>query len=109
MAPFPIATRSQVPYFFNRLCVLSPPAMDLPPPPSESDFLLLAERADPLRVSLGPLASSSLRVNLCPPVSELIDGGPLERGPGECSMTGVEGALFLSFFEKALVTEAATR
>lgn len=71
MAPFPMATLSQVPYFFNKLTVDSPPVVDRAPPPSESDFLLLAvDRAEDLRASLGPDANSSLSVNLWPPVSE---------------------------------------
>lgn len=69
MAPFPMATRSQVPYFFNKLPVLSP-AVDFGPP-SESDFLLLAEdRADDLRESLGADPRRSLRLNLVPPSVE---------------------------------------
>ena len=67
VAPFPMATFSQTPYFFNKLIVLSP-AVDLRSL-SESDFLLLAvERPDVLRVSFGPPRSlfKSLRVNFCP-------------------------------------------
>lgn len=67
VAPFPMATFSQTPYFFSKLIVLSP-AVDLRSL-SESDFLLLAvERPDVLRVSFGPPKSlfKSLRVNFCP-------------------------------------------
>lgn len=67
VAPFPMATFSQTPYFFSKLIVLSP-AVDLRSL-SESDFLLLAvERPDVLRVSFGPPSSlfKSLRVNFCP-------------------------------------------
>ena len=66
------------------------PAVDLGPP-SESDFLLLAEeRADDLRESLGADPRRSLRLNLWPPSLEWTDGGPLERGTGLAS-TGVTG------------------
>ena len=83
-----MATRSQVPYFFKR-AALSPP-FDLGPP-SESDFLLLAEeRAEDLRESLGAEARRSLRLNLLPPSVEWTDGGPLLRGAGLGS-TGVTG------------------
>jgi hypothetical protein len=69
--------------------VLSP-AVDFAPP-SESDFLLLAEeRADDLRESLGADPRRSLRLNLWPPSVEWTDGGPLERGTGLAS-TGVTG------------------
>lgn len=84
-----MATRSQVPYFFKRPTLS--PAVDLGPP-SESDFLLLAEeRADDLRESLGADPSRSLRLNLWLPSLEWTDGGPLERGTGLGS-TGVTGA-----------------
>jgi len=77
-----------VPYFFKRP-VLSP-AVDLGPP-SESDFLLLAEeRAEDLRESLGADPRRSLRLNLWPPSFEWTDGGPFERGTGLAS-TGVTG------------------
>lgn len=88
-----MATRSHVPYFFNRP-VLSP-AVDLGPP-SESDFLLLAEeRADDLRESLGAEPNRSLRLNL-PPSLECTDEDLLLRGAGLDS-TGVAGA-WGSFF-----------
>jgi hypothetical protein len=88
VAPLPIATRSQVPYFFKRPTLS--PAADFGPP-SESDFLLLAEeRADDLRESLGADPRRSLRVNLWPPSLEWTEGGPLERGTGLAS-TGVTG------------------
>lgn len=49
--------------------MLSPP-VDFGPP-SESDFLLLAEeRADDLRESLGAVPRRSLRLNLVPPSVE---------------------------------------
>jgi hypothetical protein len=69
--------------------VLSPP-IDFGPP-SESDFLLLAEeRADDLRVSLGADPRRSLRWDLMLPSVEWTDGA-LGRGTGLCS-TGVTGA-----------------
>ena len=75
VAPFPIATFSQMPYFLSKLTVLAPASER--PPRSESDFLLLAvERADDLRASLGA-PRRSLRVNFWPPESEWTDGGPL--------------------------------
>lgn len=82
VAPLPMATFSQTPYFFNKLIVLSP-AVDLRSL-SESDFLLLAvERADVLRVSFGPPKSlfRSLSVNFCPESDcwEWTEGG-LEGG-----------------------------
>ena len=83
-----MATRSQVPYFFKK-DVLSP-AVDLGPP-SESDFLLLAEeRAEDLRESLGAEPRRSLRLNLLPPSVEWTDGGPLLRG-ARLGSTGVTG------------------
>src|SRR6267154_6376934 len=66
VAPLPIATFWQTPYFCVRLTALSL-ATDFRSP-SESDFLLLVERAEDLRESLGAEAvMRSLRVNLCEP------------------------------------------
>ena len=66
VAPFPIATFWQTPYFCVRLVVLSP-ATDFRST-SESDFLLLVERAEDLRESLGAEAATRLfSVNLWPP------------------------------------------
>jgi hypothetical protein len=97
-----MATRSQVPYFFKR-DALSPP-VDLGPP-SESDFLLLAdERAEDLRESLGAEARRSLRLNLVPPSVEWTDGGPILRGAGLGS-TGVTGS-WRSFFDPLAGTGA---
>lgn len=87
-----MATRSQVPYFFKRP-VLSPP-VDFAPP-SESDFLLLAEeRADDLRESLGAEPRRSLRLNLWPPPSvEWTDGGfGRSAGLASTGVAGTEGA-----------------
>jgi hypothetical protein len=85
-----MATRSQVPYFCKKLPVLSP-ATDFGPP-SESDFLLLAdERADDLRVSLGAEPRKSLKCDLKLLSVEWTDEGPLGREAGLWS-TGVTGA-----------------
>ncbi len=55
-----MAIFSQTPYFLSRLIVLAP-ISDFPPR-SESDFLLLVERADDFRTSFG-VPRRSLRVN----------------------------------------------
>ena len=73
MAPFPMATFSHTPYFFNKLTLVSPVVER--PPRSESDFLLLPlERIDALRTSLF-VPRRSLSVNFWP-VSEWTEGGP---------------------------------
>jgi hypothetical protein len=66
-------------------------------PPSESDFLLLAEeRADDLRVSLGADPRMSLRWALILPSVEFTDGARLERGAGlgSTGVTGVDRSFF---------------
>jgi hypothetical protein len=82
VAPLPIATFWQTPYFCVKLAALSPPT-DFRST-SESDFLLLVERAEDLRESLGAEVMRSLRVNFCPP-SKLAVDGVLDR------LVGVEG------------------
>jgi hypothetical protein len=71
-----MATFSHTPYFLSKLIVLAPHS-DFPPR-SESDFLLLVDRADDLLTSLGA-PRRSLRVNFWPPESEFIEGGPFGR------------------------------
>lgn len=80
-----------MPYFFRRLAPLSPPT-DLGPP-SESDFLLLADdRAEDRRTSFGPAAIRSFRVNLCPP-SEWTDGAREGGREGGCEGAFSDGAV----------------
>ena len=74
VAPFPMATFSHTPYFFNKLAVVSPPVER--PPRSESDFFELpVDRAEDLRTSFCA-PNRSLRLNL-PLVSECMEEGPL--------------------------------
>lgn len=66
VAPLPIATRSQTPYFFNK------PAESVDR--SESDFLLALpeERAEDLRANFGPELRSSFSVNFPSPSLDLL-------------------------------------